>query len=431
MSAFLGMRGTGDWVTNQRPKNYRELILYLYPNGMAPLTAILSKIKSESTDDPEFNWWTKNLASQGGTVSGIYTDAAMNDALAASQSTAAGTTLFAKVALSVAQEIRPGHVVILRDASHYDVDVVAKVTGVLQNGASSRVDCKLLEADDNGASTDLSNCDTILIIGNLNPEGGVIPDAVSYDPTKYSNYTQIFRTPLDITRTARKTKLRTGDQYKESKREALELHSIEMEKELIWGIKTENTGDNGKPERTTQGLISMIRENASSNVDSYALNSSYSGQTWLQGGEDWFETYLEQVFRYGSQEKLALCGSGALLGLQKLAKTYGNIQLKPGTGSYGIKVTEWITPFGVLQLKTHPLFSYETTNRNSMVIVDVPMLVYRYIDDTFFKPDKREREAGYNAVDGTKEEFLTEMGLEYHHPLAFMYLNGVGLDNSV
>ena len=33
---FLGMRGTGDWVDDQRPMNWRENILYLYPNGMTP-----------------------------------------------------------------------------------------------------------------------------------------------------------------------------------------------------------------------------------------------------------------------------------------------------------------------------------------------------------------------------------------------------------
>ena len=55
MSVFLGMRGTGDFtVTGQRPENWREMILYLYPNGKAPLTAIMSMMKSEKTDDPIF-----------------------------------------------------------------------------------------------------------------------------------------------------------------------------------------------------------------------------------------------------------------------------------------------------------------------------------------------------------------------------------------
>ena len=49
---FLGMRGTGDWVTNQRPENWRQQFFKLYPNGDAPLTAILSMLDEEPTDDP-------------------------------------------------------------------------------------------------------------------------------------------------------------------------------------------------------------------------------------------------------------------------------------------------------------------------------------------------------------------------------------------
>ena len=51
--AFLGIRGTGSWVTDQRPKNWRESILFLYPNGMAPLTALTAKMPSQKVDDPE------------------------------------------------------------------------------------------------------------------------------------------------------------------------------------------------------------------------------------------------------------------------------------------------------------------------------------------------------------------------------------------
>ncbi|RLG99223.1 hypothetical protein DRO38_08025, partial [Candidatus Bathyarchaeota archaeon] len=62
MTAFLGMLGTGDWVDDQRPKSWREMILYLYPRSVgmkkAVLNAILSMIQSERVDDPEFNWWT-------------------------------------------------------------------------------------------------------------------------------------------------------------------------------------------------------------------------------------------------------------------------------------------------------------------------------------------------------------------------------------
>ncbi len=427
--AFLGMRGTGDWVTDERPKNWREKILQLFPNGDAPLTAMLSKLGNEATTDPEYNWWTKTLSTQGGAVTGVYTDTIL--ATAYTSGAVAGTTLFFKMAEALAGEFRAGHQVLLRDADHLDVDVNAKVTLVVKNGASSYIAARLLEADDNGASTDLSDCDTALIIGSINPEGGPMPDPVAYDPDKITNYTQIFRNSLSITGTAKNTKLRTEDAYKEMKRESLQYHSIEMEKAFFWGIKTENTGANGKPERTTMGLIPCIKQYASANVNNFSLNTSYSGDSWLASGEQWLDAMLEQIFRYGSSEKMAWVGSGVLLGVNRLAKSAGQIQLNPMTTSYGMKVMEWITPFGVLYMKRHPLFSFEATTRNAAVIVEPDMLKYRYVQnrDTMFIPDDMQH--GASRVDGQNEEWLTECGLEFHHPLKFGYLSGFNTDNVV
>jgi len=227
------------------------------------------------------------------------------------------------------------------------------------------------------------------------------------------------------------TRLRTGNDYQKMKREALEMHSIEMEQASFWGIPTSGTGANGKPERTTQGIINFIRQNAPTNIDDYTLNTDYSGQAWTTGGEDWLDNMLELLFRYGSTEKMAFVGSGALLGINQLAKNAGQIQLTPESQSYGLKVRRWITPFGDLVVKTHPLFSYDATTRNMMVVLEPKNMRYRYITDTMFKKDKSETEGGHNSIDGKKEEYLTEMGFEFHHPLTFGILNGIGLDNDL
>uniref|UniRef100_A0A6M3JDD3 Uncharacterized protein n=1 Tax=viral metagenome TaxID=1070528 RepID=A0A6M3JDD3_9ZZZZ len=34
MAGFLGMRGTDDWATDERPLNWRQGILYLYPKSI-------------------------------------------------------------------------------------------------------------------------------------------------------------------------------------------------------------------------------------------------------------------------------------------------------------------------------------------------------------------------------------------------------------
>ena len=47
--------------------------MYLYPNGMTPLTAILSMMSQKKVDDPQFHWWTQMMGSVGGAVAGVYT----------------------------------------------------------------------------------------------------------------------------------------------------------------------------------------------------------------------------------------------------------------------------------------------------------------------------------------------------------------------
>jgi len=426
MGAFFGMRGTGDWVTDQRPKNWRETILFLYPNGDAPLTAIMAKMPSESTDDPEFNWWEKALPDQRATVTNVYTDV-LSTAYTTGGSD--GDTLYVNMSAADAKKFRVGHQVLLRNSDNFSDDTNAKVVGTVQNGANSYIAVTLLE--DDPTTTGIADCDTCLIIGSINAEGAPMPDAVAYDPTKKYNYTQIFRTPLEITRTARKTRLRTEDAYKEAKREALELHSIEMEKNFIWSIRTENTGSNGKPERTTGGIIEWINDN-SGITSNFVTDSTtdFAGKSWEAAGEEWLDYYLEQIFRYGNDERMAFCGSGTILALNKLVKLYGNYQIRSKETSYGIKVMEWVTPFGVIYMKRHPLFSYETTNRNSMLIIDPSELRYRYIDDTMFYDDPDKKNTGWTRRDGTKEEWLTECGLELHHAKKFGWLNGFGSDNT-
>jgi hypothetical protein len=426
--AFLGMRGTGDWGADIRPKNFRQGILYLYPNGDTPLTGMLSMLSEKSVDDPEFAWWTQTLATQGGPVTGVFTNVALTTAYVSGG--LAGQVLYFRMAQSVAEEIRIGHQVLLRDISNNDMDVNGKVVEVLLNAANSFVAVKLLEADDN-STTDLSDCDWIQIIGSISPEGGPMPDPIAYDPVKAFNYTQIFRDSLSITGTQMETFLRTEDEYKKKKRETLQYHSIQMERAFLWGQRSETIGVNGKPERTTMGLINFIRTFAPGNVNNYTINPLYNNDPWLQSGETWLDSMLELLFRFGSSEKMVFAGSGAVLGINRIAKAAGMIQLTPQSVAYGMKVHQWITPFGTIYLKIHPLFSFDSTTRNSMLLFEPSRLTYVYMKnrDTQFFPDDGKH--GASRVDGINEEYLTECGLMCEHPICAMYLSGVGLDNTL
>lgn len=427
--AFLGMRGTGDWATNERPENWRQGVLYEFPNGTVPLTAMLSMMDTRKVDDPRFHWWTESLAQQGGTVTGVFTNTGLTTPYVSGAT--AGTTLYVRAAEAVVSEFRENHQVLLRVSTDLNTDVNAKVTGVVKAGAASYIAARLLENDDNSTLHDLSDVDSMLIIGNINAEGGPIPDAITYDPVEWFNYIQTFRNPLEITRIARRTTLRTEDAYKKLKRQSLQYHTIEMERAFLFSIATQNTGANGKLERTTMGLIPAIRAGAPQNVSDFSADPNFAGETWLSAGEQWLDQMLEQIFRFGESEKMVFAGSGAVLGINRLAKNGGNVQLTPQTVSYGMKVMQWITPFGTIYLKIHPLFSYDASTRNSMVLFEPAQLTYCCIDDTRFIPQPMEVSTAGERLDETLEEWLTDCGLEYHFPARFGFLSGINKDNQV
>lgn len=427
MSAFLGMRGDGDWTTNQRPENWRQMMLYLYPNGSAPLTALMSMMGSESTDDPAFHWWTKTLPEQGGAVTGVFTDAQLS-AAATSAAYAAGQVLYFQMAAANASEFREGHQGMAQKGSDFHFSYVGKVLDVVQNGSSSFVAMRLLEAV--SITYPINSTNLLDVSGNMNPEGGTMPSALSYNPTEYFNYTQIFRTPLSITRTARKTRLRTGNGYVEAKRESLELHAIEMEKAFLFSVRSSGLGTNGKPERSTYGLRNFIIDNAPQNTDTYATNASYVDLPWAStsGGVKWLNEKLEQIFRFGSNQKMGLIGNLALLGIQRLAEASADINITPTTVAYGQRVLEWFTPFGTLFLKTHPIMSQKQALRQDLMIFEPENIKYRYVDDTFFVEDPQDRRNRNNSRDGTEEEYITEAGAEFHFPATMGYLSGLGVD---
>ena len=434
---FLGMLGSGDWATDQRPKAWREMIQFLYPNGAVTLTGLTSKMGSEKVSDPEFNWWTESLEREGGAVSNMYAESTLTTAYvyATHQATIgiAGGQVYAKVALAVAKQFVVGDVVMLRDTDRPNVDVRGEVFSIDYNADNSKISILLHESDDNdttAASFNIATVDTILNIGDINAEGGEIPDSLHYLPVKITNFTQIFRRSLNITRTNLELKLRTDEQYQELKRQTLLYHGISMERAFLWGLAFEGTGANSLPKRTSRGIITDIRTNASANVSHYPDASGFTTKNWRAGGKDWLDEKFEVGFREGDDEKLAFCGSTWLMGLNQLAEQYGQINLTPATAEYGLRVIKWITPFGEINLKTHPLMTHEPTMRDMMVAFEPRRLKYRFVTDTTYYPDinRDKKLAGHGKIDGIKEEYLTECGLEYHHPSTGLVLTGGGSD---
>jgi len=430
MSAFFGMRGSGDWATNEELENYRQGIMRLYPNGRLPLTAITSMMPSSKVRSRHFHWWTQTLPSMGGTLTGIYSDVAMATPYVSGG--VEGSIVYVKVTKAIAEEFRKGLNVLLRCTTDPYLDTVGCVINVVKDATYGRIDVRLSEADDNGTSPNtLADANYIEIFSSSQPEGSPMPDAIAFNPVEISNRMQIFENSLDLARTAMNIDLRTEDAYTKTKRDALEYHGFLMEKTWLHGICGTRIGDNGKPEGNAGGFKWFMKTYCPANIVDYSLDNTYAGKKWIESGEDWMDKYLEVVFRYGTDEKLALCGSGALLGLQKLAKANASMQFHPGESiGYGMKLTAWDTSFGTIMLKTHPLMSANPIDRYSIFIMEPKnMLEYVYVDDTFFKPDLGYKKGGANSIDGKAESWLSEASMRFYHPEKGMIMHSVGKDN--
>jgi len=439
-TAFMGMRGTGNFADNQVPESWAQYILHEYPNGSAPLFAMTSMFKQENVDSYKYHWFKKTLPTQSGAGS-VYIDAGLVTAYVyATHQAAHGiatAVVYVKVAEALAKEFNKNALVLLRDSDRPDeVEMHGRVVDTYYNGASSYVAVKLLEDDDNGsvaATYNLSTVDLLMRLSNAQPDGSVAPNAIGYDPDEYWNYVQNFRNTLDLTQEALATRLRTGDAYKEAKKDCAELHSIDIEKAAFFGYKYAGTGENGQPLRTTQGYIDFIKENNSGNVLNYETNTdaAYAGKTWLQAGKKFLNTYITQVLKYTDSECIVWCGDAALLGISELAEAFGDIQLKTSDTSYGISITTWQVPAGKIYLRSHPLFSHESTNQNLMVLMHpkdckfCPLVGGGYNFRTKFETDM-QIPGQHSKVDG----YTTKGGWKFASANKGMVLYGIGKDNT-
>jgi hypothetical protein len=436
---FQGMRGTFDWVADQREEWWRRTIIHLDAVGTLPLLALTGAMPKETLTDPKFHWWTEDFPHQATDISDVYTDDTLSTLYTGNGVT--GDMIFVKITADGSLEFRFGHTVSLRDSTDLSVDVVGKVVDRKVNGDNSYLQVKLLENDDNGIGTsphNLSNADRVLVVGNANPEGGGVPESIMTNPKPWFNYTQIFRTAVEMTGTAMNTNLRTdGGKYLDEVMQRGMIHGLEMEKTFLFGVPSETTSPiNGKPERTTLGLIPAIRGGyAGQNTpvgtySDYTKDTEFKGKVWEVGGTRWIDDNMEIIKKYTMREHMAFCGNSVIAAINRLAKVHGDSPWGPDTTKFGIKVKTWVTPFGDVSLKTHPLFNYEPSLQKAMVLFEPNNLKYRPLqnrDTKFFQ----DTSSGYTRIDGKKEEYLTEAGLEYHYPVSMGYLTGFGLDNNI
>jgi hypothetical protein len=388
--AFAGLRGTGDWATDERPKNFRETILWRQPNGQAPITGLLSKMSEEKVDDAEFNWWEEEL---------VAVRLTLNGAMPTTSTTVVVVTAGALLLV-------PGDVLLLENAA---ADLAASPFEIVRvNGVASDTTFDVIRAQAGTSAAALINGAGLTRIGTVFAEGTSSPNVSSRNPTKLTNYCQIFKTAYEITRTASKTRLRTGDPVKNDKKRKMFDHSVNNEFAFLFGKPFElpTGGSNNKPLRFTGGIRHFITTNRT------VFTTTPTETTFLNA--------VQPVFDFdggGGSERIMFCGNGALTSLNKLAKAGMQVRVDEVVKVYGMDLQRWIVPQGTFLMRSHPLLNTHTRYTNSIFVMDPTAMKYRYVDDTTFQDNIQLPDA-----DSKKGQWLGECGLEFRHERTMAYL---------
>lgn len=388
--ALPGMKSTADFNADERPRNWREGILRLAPRNNATLYSLTAMMKSERTTDPEFTWWEEPLFMYTFSLGADLTVAATTVTLVSG-----GLRLKPGDTLKVGATGEVIRVLTVVSDTSITVERARGATGS-QAGTAAGVD---IGADDPAIAGATSNMDaTLIYIGSAYREGAPRGVGTSTAPSKQYNYTQIFRDPVEITRTAQQsTAYRTGDPFANDKQRAAHKHALGIER-AFWFSSRYETLESGQPIRYTGGVTDFIPAANIYDAGGVLQMSELLGQ-------------FENIFKFGSGEKVAFGSVKMMTLIARLVNLNGGVQLEAGgTKEYGVDTRRIFTPAGTLRFIEHPAFSATNYLSNDLFVLDTENLRYRHLQDTTYLKNRQE-----NGVDGKADEFLTEAGLEVQH----------------
>lgn len=413
MSAVAGLLSSSmaasEAVLDSKPDlvgEYQETILVRNARGQnagTTLFGLMSRLKSESAENTEFNWFERDPVKRE-----IYANGA--DAVIPPANATPGLIRFKAnpvpngpesgdawpyLALGhVLRNVRTGEYVKVASANPgtNDVNVLRAIGGV------PLVGCTI---EDNDAWT----------IVTLGKDEGALPTRASYEePEVLTNFVQTFNSVVELTNALKGNKLRSSaaGPLKSHRLQALEKISKDIEMAFLLGVKKRLVGTNGY-EYYTGGIADAVDSAAPQNK----LNGGGAGGVALQLVNDWLESFMTS----GSDAKLALCGPKAFSAFSTFANSADNgFRIMNQETVFGMNITAINTPFGELDLTYHPLLKEIPSYGGWIFVADLAHLKQKTMEALFLEPNIQQ-----NGQDAYKEQFRAKLGLKLGFAQAFGY----------
>ena len=247
----------------------------------------------------------------------------------------------------------------------------------------------------------------LLNLGQADMEGNTSPVAkTSLEVTK-SNFTQIVKTPVHLSRTLSQVELYGGNERAERRNDAMGKHGRLLELQFFHGKKREDTSTATNPIRLAGGLDDFI-----------TTNKLAAGGALTES--ELFE-WLGVVFRHGvggaSTRKVMFAGMNVMNSIQ----SWGQAKLQTNSGArqqYGFDAATLVTPYGYVDLVYHPLLEEEYAGY--AYVVDM-----RGIQIGVLQPTVLQTDIQANDEDGFKDQYLSELTFIIAQEKAHGVISGV------
>lgn len=374
-----GQRGTTNIEQTQRRIDMAQEILLLEPDA-APLTVITKNINKKATVNPKFQWLEDELDPRFDRINN-----------GAGYALGATSLVVDNGAYFEVQQI----IYVPRTKESMRVTAVATNTLTVVRGVGS-------------TAVALVDNDELLIANTAQPEGDVSRTARTRNPTPVFNYTQIFRMPWDATGTDLHSEYEAEDDWDHQAAKKGIEHKKDIEYALMTGHPSEDTSS-GQARRTTGGFQHFV-----------STNTTDAGGTLTEAE---FFTFLRPNFRYGAKEKWGLASQLVVDILNSFPR--GKLETTQSDKTFGLRVMQYVSPHGTLNIVTHYLLEGDTLG-GQMWVLDTDVVKYRFLSNK--KRGARDSAVRTNIqtndTDGRKDEWLTEAGLQFGAEKRHGYLYG-------
>lgn len=251
--------------------------------------------------------------------------------------------------------------------------------------------------------------DWLLNLRAAQAEGANSPTARATLKVSKENYTEIVKTPIHITNTARAVQYYHGDEERYQIRKAGEDHGRAWEERALHGHAANDTSTAAHPIRTAGGLDDVITSNI----------LTVSGGTLT---ESEFRDWLGDCFRYrvngtGGGSKVLIAGRALI----HTINSWGQAKLQmneKARATYGMDISTYIGSTGRVEVVYDPLL--ENGYEGVGYLIDPDGTMFRPLRNT-----KLEMNIQDPDEDGRKHQYITEATFQYALEQTFGLIEGV------